>query len=246
MKTYTTKEVATRFGIHSNTVRFYDDQGYLSPVERTPRGYRIFTDLHLEQIRILRCLFFGDWPGKNIRTASLLLVAKLKEWDREALEKELKEYLGVIEGEMAKAREAMELLAGGDGPQGVSVKDLTAAEASAIVGVTRGTLRNWERNNLLQVPRSRPHGKRFFTSGELRKLKVIYFLRTAGYSIAAIHVYLNHPESAVLIEAYTTGDHLLEVFETALKKGREIGKILQKIDPPIAHHPPHGVIPSRE
>ncbi len=48
MNTYTTSEVAKIIGIHPNTVRLYEEWGFISKVERKENGYRIFTDLHID------------------------------------------------------------------------------------------------------------------------------------------------------------------------------------------------------
>ena len=38
-----TKEIADLIGIHVNTVRFYEEQGFISTPQRAENGYRIFT-----------------------------------------------------------------------------------------------------------------------------------------------------------------------------------------------------------
>ncbi|MPM21433.1 hypothetical protein SDC9_67877 [bioreactor metagenome] len=54
---YKTKDIAERIGIHVNTVRFYEEVGFLSKPERSQNGYRIFTQLHLDEcVLILRAM----------------------------------------------------------------------------------------------------------------------------------------------------------------------------------------------
>ena len=50
--TYSTSQTAEIIGIHPNTVRLYEELGLITPPERKPNGYRIFTDLHLSLIHI--------------------------------------------------------------------------------------------------------------------------------------------------------------------------------------------------
>ena len=57
MNTYTTTEVAKIIGIHPNTVRMYEEWGLIPLAERKPNGYRIFTDFHIEQLRLARITF---------------------------------------------------------------------------------------------------------------------------------------------------------------------------------------------
>lgn len=52
MNTYKTAEVAATIGIHPNTVRLYEELELIPKPERQPNGYRIFTDFHIEQIRL--------------------------------------------------------------------------------------------------------------------------------------------------------------------------------------------------
>lgn len=53
-KTYSTKELANIVGVHVNTFRFYEKIGFLTKPERKENGYRIYTDLHLEQCKVIR------------------------------------------------------------------------------------------------------------------------------------------------------------------------------------------------
>ena len=57
MNTYTTTEVAKIIGIHPNTVRMYEEWGLIPLAERKSNGYRIFTDFHIEQLRLARIAF---------------------------------------------------------------------------------------------------------------------------------------------------------------------------------------------
>ena len=57
MKTYKTSEVATIIGIHPNTVRLYEEWGLISKPHRKENGYRVFTDFHIQQMRLARTAF---------------------------------------------------------------------------------------------------------------------------------------------------------------------------------------------
>jgi DNA-binding transcriptional MerR regulator len=54
MKTYRTGEIASLTGLHPNTIRFYEDIGFIAKPARLPNGYRVFTRLDLEQVRFCR------------------------------------------------------------------------------------------------------------------------------------------------------------------------------------------------
>ena len=57
MTTYKTAEVAAIIGIHPNTVRLYEKVKLIPEPERLSNGYRVFTDLHIEQCRLVRIAF---------------------------------------------------------------------------------------------------------------------------------------------------------------------------------------------
>ena len=52
MATYTIREVAQRFHVQTSTLRYYEDQGLLTNVERTETGQRIYEDCHI--VRLLQ------------------------------------------------------------------------------------------------------------------------------------------------------------------------------------------------
>ena len=45
---YTIRQVATQFHMQPSTLRYYEDQGLLTNVERTETGQRIYEDCHIE------------------------------------------------------------------------------------------------------------------------------------------------------------------------------------------------------
>ena len=54
MNQYRTIDVARMIGIHVNTVRLYEKCGLIPTPERLENGYRVFTDLHVEQFKLAR------------------------------------------------------------------------------------------------------------------------------------------------------------------------------------------------
>jgi DNA-binding transcriptional MerR regulator len=67
MKVWRTSDMAKVGGVHVNTVRLYEDLGYLPPVPRNPaNNYRQFTDRHLDQMRVIRLALRISWLGGTI------------------------------------------------------------------------------------------------------------------------------------------------------------------------------------
>lgn len=57
MNTYRTSEVAKIIGVHPNTVRLYEEWGLIPEAKQKSNGYRVFTDFHIEQLRLARIAF---------------------------------------------------------------------------------------------------------------------------------------------------------------------------------------------
>lgn len=52
---YTIRQVATQFHMQPSTLRYYEDQGLLTNVERTETGQRIYEDCHIDRLRAICC-----------------------------------------------------------------------------------------------------------------------------------------------------------------------------------------------
>ena len=186
MNTYTTMEVAKIIGIHPNTVRMYEEWGLIPLAERKSNGYRIFTDFHIEQLRLARIAFQIEVLQNGLRkkvVETIKLSAK-RDFDKALMFAE--EYRSQIQREQRNAEEsigiAKQILSG------KSVGDtlfLKRKEVSDHLDISMDTLRNWERNGLLQVKR-RQNGYRAYTNDDIERIKMIRTLRLANYSLEAI------------------------------------------------------------
>jgi DNA-binding transcriptional MerR regulator len=48
LKHLKTSDIARALGVHANTVRLYEAEGFLPEIPRGQNGYRQFTHMHLE------------------------------------------------------------------------------------------------------------------------------------------------------------------------------------------------------
>ncbi|HYF91314.1 MAG TPA: MerR family transcriptional regulator [Symbiobacteriaceae bacterium] len=189
MKPLRTSEIARATGIHANTVRKYEELGYLPRPVRGANGYREFTERHLDQLRLVVALFRCSWLGETIRLKVLDTVMLSATGDFAAAREAGGAVLALVAGERRRAELAAELLAewassrtaGIAAPAGMSIK-----EAAAYLHVTAHTLRNWDRNRLVAVPRDPSSGYRMYGPAELRRLMVIRALRRARYNLMSI------------------------------------------------------------
>ena len=61
---YTIRDVSEKTGLSAHTLRYYEKEGLLSSVERTPGGFRQYTDEDLEALGLICCL---KTTGMNLR-----------------------------------------------------------------------------------------------------------------------------------------------------------------------------------
>jgi len=68
MKTYSISEVAKALNLTSYTLRYYDKEGLMPFVERTPSGTRKFKESDLAALKVIECLKSTGMPIKEIKT----------------------------------------------------------------------------------------------------------------------------------------------------------------------------------
>ena len=186
LKKYSTSEVAAIVGIHPNTVRLYEEWGLITKPERQKNGYRIFTDLHIKQIKLARTAFQIEIMQNGLRKKIIEMVktAATGDYDRAILLTE--EYLKQLQQEQYNAEEAIQvvhdILSGSEDTEMLCMK---RKEVSEYLNISMDTLRNWEMNGLIQVKR-RQNGYRVYTNDDIKRLKIIRSLRCANYSLESI------------------------------------------------------------
>jgi DNA-binding transcriptional MerR regulator len=183
-----TSDIAKAVGVHPNTVRLYEEWGFLPPIARGPSRYRMFTEDHLDQMRLARTILGDPWPGRYLRRSAVALVRQAAAGDLGGALERANDHLAFVQAERAQAEAAAEFLE--RWAQGVvadpSAERLRIGQAAQVLAVTTDTLRSWERNGLIQVPRDLSNGYRVYGAAEIGRLRVVRMLRRAGYSIMAI------------------------------------------------------------
>lgn len=190
-KTYKTSEVAKLIGIHSNTVRMYEDLGLISKPSRKDNGYRVFTDLHIYQLKLARKAFEVEVLQNGLRKKAIAIVKMSAKQDFDEAIVLTKEYIKCIKKEIDNANEAVDI-AGKLMDRLNYEKDfnLKRKEVSELLGISMDTLRNWEMNGLVNIKRKQ-NGYRVYTYEDIQRLKVIRTLKCGNYSLSAILRMLN-------------------------------------------------------
>ncbi len=185
--TYSTKQLADMAGVHPNTVRLYEEWGYLSEAVRKQNNYRVFTEKHLYEMQLARAALPGPYPidGRLVHG----LVKKFAAGEIDIAGQMAAEYLKRVDNEWKRALAALEVLdkwyADRPGDRH-TVVCTTRKQAAARLGLTIDTLRTWERNELLFVNKDEK-GRVYFSEWDMEKIMIVRLLRNCGYTIAALN-----------------------------------------------------------
>ena len=166
MNTYKTIDIARIIGIHVNTVRLYEKCGLIPKPERLGNGYRVFTDLHIEQFRLARAALQVEVLQNGLRkqAVDIIKVSALGNYEK-AMEL-TRRYIAQIDIEKANAEEAIRI-----------THSILSGMSESNVGVQRTYRRKEERTE---------NRYRVYTEEDMLRLKIIRSLRCANYSLSAI------------------------------------------------------------
>ncbi len=239
-----TSDIAKAVGVHPNTVRLYEEWGFLQPVPRTSSGYRMFAEAHLDQMRFARTALHGGWPGRNIRHSALSLVRQAAAGNLRVALEQAHHHVTLVQAERVQAEAAADFLE--QWAKGTFVettyKGLQIGETAKLLEVSVDMLHDWERNGLLDVPRN-PHNRyRCYGAVEIGRLRVIRMLRLAGYSTMAILRMLLQFDQGKNVnlrqvldtprpdeDVYFATDRWLSTLETHQKRANELVNQLQEM-----------------
>ncbi len=183
-----TAKIAKAVGCHPNTVRLYEQWGLIAPVPRSSSGYRLYTEMHLYQMRLARTALHGPYPGPNIHHSAYQVIYKAASGDLGGALEEGYKHLAVVQTERSYADTAVQMLKrwASGAPVDPLRQPLRIGDAAHLLGLTSDTLRSWERNGLIEIPRDPGNGYRLYGGEEIGRLRVVRMLRQAGYSPNAV------------------------------------------------------------
>ncbi|WP_067651769.1 TioE family transcriptional regulator [Nocardia harenae] len=175
--------LAREHGISTQAVRNYERDGFLPPAERTPSGYRVYTERHAAALRAYLALVtaHGHAPAGTIMTAvnagdvdrALTVIADAHTRflrDRDTLD---------------QVRRAIGALTAQPEPTGISgIRSI--GELAYRLRLGPATLRSWERAGILVPARDRATGHRVFRATDVRDAELAHLLRRGGYPLGHI------------------------------------------------------------
>lgn len=243
MQTYQTSEIAKLAGLHPNTIRFYEEIGFITRPSRKPNGYRVFTPLHLAQVRFCRLALRAEVLQNGLRDTAVEIIRLCAECRFSEASQETERYLSQIDREIAFAKAAIHtvehLLTQAPSPD---IQPKKRSEAAQALDITQETLRNWERNGLVAIRRLQ-NGYRMYTGQDMERLLIIRTLRCANYSLSAILRLtgalaqsreipvldaLNIPDEQE--EIVSVCDHLLTALSSAREDAQEMLSRIQQME----------------
>ena len=174
-------DLARPHGLSTQAVRNYEEQGVLPPAERTPSGYRAYTDRHRRALDAFLALI----PGcGHARAGSILRAVHRDDLDAAfALLDQAHEELAADRETFRRVRAALAEL---DEPGDADGALLFVGDLAHRLGVVPATLRAWERAGIVRPQRDRSTGYRTYTSADVRDARMAEQLRRGGYGLVRI------------------------------------------------------------
>lgn len=239
-----TNDIAKDLGVHVNTVRLYESRGFLPAVLRGQNGYRQYGAMHLEQARLAHLAL--RWPYLGDRTLLIDLVKSAARADFGMAMELAYQYLAQVRIARASAEVAVEFLerwAAGH-LLDISPQKMSISQAAQHLNITVDTLRNWERNGLIEIPRAPSNQYRLYGAAEFERIRVIRTLVQSGYSLMAILRMLqqfdagqtNNLRAALDLPPHESADEAIEVIaDHWLSSLQELEQRAQAIIQQIGH-----------
>ncbi|NES15393.1 MULTISPECIES: TioE family transcriptional regulator [Micromonospora] len=176
-------DLAREHGLSTQAVRNYERDGFLPPAERTPSGYRVYTELHAVALRAYLALVaaYGHAAAGQIMNAlhDGALDAALLVIDRG-------------HHQLLRDRDTLDAVraAIGDLPAGPdnapAAGGWTIGDLARRLRVTPATVRKWESAGILAPARDPATGYRVFRPTDIRDAELAHLLRRGGYPLDRI------------------------------------------------------------
>jgi DNA-binding transcriptional MerR regulator len=185
-------------------VRNYEANGLIPKAERSPSGYRLYTQHHLAALKTVKSMVRGyGWSRTSAIMQALhrddlsAALAIINERHAELTSKRLQ-----VEQTLLALRT---LAAQSDSLQSPHHSQrVRVGEAARQVGVRVSALHFWEQQGLLHPAREQYSRYRLYDEQQMRRLRVVARLREAGYSFNVIQSVLDElaagqPEKAIAV-----------------------------------------------
>ncbi|PXX57376.1 DNA-binding transcriptional MerR regulator [Nocardia tenerifensis] len=197
MTTLRPADLAREHGLSTQAVRNYEQDGCIPPADRTPSGYRIYTEVHAAALRTYLALIpaYGHAASGQIMNAlhaggldGVLLTIDRGHCrllrDRETLDS-VRKAVAHLTNETGSAASQLE-----------NTQSFTIGELAHQLRITPATLRNWESAGILTPTRDRTTGYRRYDATDIRDARLTELLRRGGYPLHHIRTVIHQIRTA--------------------------------------------------
>ena len=198
-----TRDLALAGDISVQQVRNYEANGLIPQAQRSPSGYRLYTQQHLAALKAVKSMVRGyGWPRTSAIMQALhrgdlaAALATIDEHHAELASKRL---------QVEQTLSALRTFAAGSSSlhSSSSPQQFRVGEAAKQVGVRASALHFWEQQGLLHPVREQHSRYRLYDEHQVRRLHVVALLRGAGYPFNVIQSVLDElvagrPEKAIM------------------------------------------------
>jgi DNA-binding transcriptional MerR regulator len=198
-----TRDLALAGGISVQQVRNYEASGLIPKAQRSPSGYRLYTQQHLAALKTVKSMV----PGYGWQRTSTIVQA-IHRGDLSAALATIDERHAELTSKRRQVEQtllALRTLAA----QSLALQSshpsqrVRVGEAARQVGVRISALHFWEQQGLLHPVREKYSRYRLYDEQQMRRLRVLALLRDAGYRFNLIQSVLDElaagrPEKAIV------------------------------------------------
>lgn len=192
-----TKDLARAAHISVQTVRNFEASGFMPVAERSPSGYRRYTQQHLVALKTARELIGGYGWQRTQQIMQAVHQGRLP--DALALIDQRHAELDRTRLQLEQTLAALNVLAAQLPPEKHAhfSEPLHVSAAARLVGVRVSALRFWEQQGLLQPVREKSSRYRLYDERQLRRLHIVALLRQANHDFAAIRTTLDELDAGL-------------------------------------------------
>ncbi len=177
-------DIARKLNISTSALRHYESWSIIPPVERSPSGYRQYTELHFAYFQCIRAMNDGFGMQRTAKMMRKTIAGEIDEalWIMSEAQAELYQDKKIADIAIkALASEDTQLIPAKRGKKGVSI-----GEAAAQTTIPASAIRHWEKVGLITVMRDKDNGYRVFSATNMRQILIIRTLKSAVWSLDTI------------------------------------------------------------
>lgn len=198
MRSLRPADLAREHGLSTQAVRNYERNGCLPPADRTPTGYRIYTDVHAAALRAYVALVRGF--GHASARAIMQAVHQGRTDDALAVIDTGHDQLLRDRATLGTVRDAVEHIAAESDKLSVGASTSTGfrsiGELAHALALSPATVRAWERVGILAPRRDPATGYRVYENDDVRDAHLAHLLRRGGYLLDQIATVIGQIRSA--------------------------------------------------